>query len=406
MSAHQNGVTMHGHGIEPGKNPSHRWLNHLLGAGVAWLIIGMAIAPAGASFNPGKLYQYILGFTLYLPALALLATQPRSAVELWRKPLMPWVILLLAWGCVTLLWSNVSRPADEAARNISILLFLIAWHGGIGRDVHRIRQLLIGCGLVMVPVALLAILKFFVHPPLNERLVGFGAMANANLAAAAMSAALLWLYPWKFHQLKYRIAQWLGLLVLGLFVLLTFTRSAWAALFAALIVMVLCRGGRRALLYAGIIFVFGCVGVILVMPMLAERGWSLRPEIFMQAKALFLQHPWGGLGQGGVFRFEAGGEVLTHAHNMFSQLAIELGLPGLLLWTGIWLALGWRGWCHRHETLGRIVLALWVFATVMVQFDLPHLLSSPRPGWLITWLPLALSMSLDRRTTAPATSLT
>jgi O-antigen ligase len=137
--------------------------------------------------------------------------------------------------------------------------------------------------------------------------------------------------------------------------------------------------------------------VILVLPMLAERGWSLRPEIFMQAKHLFFEHPWKGLGQGSDFQLQVGGETLTHAHNMFSQLAIELGLPGLLLWTGIWLALGWRGWCHRHETLGRIVLGLWVFATIMVQFDLPHLLSSPRPGWLITWLPLALSMSLGRR---------
>lgn len=92
-----------------------------------------------------------------------------------------------------------------------------------------------------------------------------------------------------------------------------------------------------------------------------------------------------------------------HAHNMFSQLAIELGLPGLLLWTGIWLVLGWRAWRHRHETRGLIVLGIWVFGTVMVQFDLPHLLDSPRPGWLLTWLPLALGMSFGRKTTKDAT---
>ncbi|WP_266159496.1 O-antigen ligase family protein [Dyella silvatica] len=385
---------------------SYRWLRNLLGLGIAWLIIAMAVVPAGVSYNPSRLHQYSLGLTIYLPALVLLVIQPRNLLELWRKPLMPWVCLLLVWGGVTLLWSNVERPADELARNVSIFLFLAAWQCGLGSDKHRIRQLLIGCAVIMVPIALWAIVRFAIRPPADERLVvGAGVMANANLAAGAMSAVLLWLFPWEFHQLKYRVAKWVALAVLGLLVLLTFARSAWAGLFAALIVMVLCRGGRRSLLYAGLIFLLGCLSVLLVMPMLTERGWSLRPEIFMQAKHLFLKHPWNGLGQGSEFQLQAGGETLIHAHNMFSQLAIELGLPGLLLWTGIWLALGWRGWCYRHETLGRIVLGLWVFATIMVQFDLPHLLSSPRPGWLITWLPLALSMSLGRRS-ADNTALT
>jgi hypothetical protein len=31
-----------------------------------------------------------------------------------------------------------------------------------------------------------------------------------------------------------------------------------------------------------------------------------------------------------------------------------------------------------------------------VQFDHPHLIDSARPGWLLTWLPLALGLSLGR----------
>ena len=46
--------------------------------------------------------------------------------------------------------------------------------------------------------------------------------------------------------------------------------------------------------------------------------------------------------------------------------------------------------------LGRLVLSTWVFAMVMVQFDLPHLLDSPRPGWLVLWLPVALCFGLKR----------
>ena len=65
---------------------------------------------------------------------------------------------------------------------------------------------------------------------------------------------------------------------------------------------------------------------------------------------------------------------------MFSQIAIELGLVGFVLWLAIWLVLG-----------------LWVFGSVLVQFDLPHLVDSPRPGWLMTWIPLAIGMALTRR---------
>jgi hypothetical protein len=32
-----------------------------------------------------------------------------------------------------------------------------------------------------------------------------------------------------------------------------------------------------------------------------------------------------------------------------------------------------------------------------VQFDLPQLLDSPRPGWLLIWLPLALALGLAWR---------
>lgn len=383
-----------------------RWLRALVLAGLAWLIVGLAVMPSGPSFNPGRWYQRVLALTLYLPALVLLARHPRSWLEFWRRPLMPAAVLLLAWGTLTLLWGHADRPADEVARNLSILLFLLGWKQVLEGDRERTRWLLVGCGLAFAAVAIPATVRGLMYPPTDGRLVGFGVMANANLAAGAMGAALVWLWPWAPGTRRLVALKWGAICMLALFVLLTEARSALGALFCALVAMVMARGGKYARWYALAVALLGVAGFLVGLPMLTERGWSLRPEIFVQSLKLFLQHPWLGHGQGTPFQLRAGLETLTHAHNLFTQLAIELGLPGLLLWTGLWLALAWRAWRHRRDGLAQVVLGLWVFGTVLVQFDLPYLLDSPRPGWLFTWLPLALSMALGREATKDeATSL-
>lgn len=372
------------------------WARQLMFAGVAWLVVGMAVMPAGPSYNPGKVYQYVLGLTLYLPALLLLLMRPASGRELWRQPLMPWAFALLGWGLLSLTWSHAPRPADEAGHVVSVVFFLIAWQQGAALSVERIRSLLLGMSLVLAMVAVVALVWSFLHPDLDGRASGFGVMDNPNLAAGAMGAALIWLWPWRFPPGALRIVKWLSIAVLALFMMLSYTRSGWGALLAGFLAMALCRGGRKAWISVGVALLVALVVVLLNLPLLLERGLSFRPQIFEQAWALFTQHPLRGLGIGSAFRFEIEGEVFTHAHNLFSQVAIELGLVGLLLWTGIWLALGWRAWRHRHSTLGQVVLGLWVFGMVLVQFDQPHLIDSPRPGWLLTWLPLALSLSLGR----------
>jgi O-antigen ligase len=378
------------------------WIRRVLVVGMAWLIIGMAVMPAGVSYNPSKAYQYVLALTMWLPVLVLVAMRPRRLAEFCKLPLMPWVIALLAWGWISLAWSHAPHRGDEAARNLSVLLFLVACQWVFGGSEQRTRWLLIGCGLVLAAVAVIDMVDFALHPPIDGRLTGIGVMANPNLAAAGMGAALIWLWPWRFEHWGWVVTKWMAISVLALFVLLTFTRSAWAALFVALMAMALCRGGRRAWIYAGVICLLGALGVALGFEELMQRGWSLRPQIFARSLQLFLQHPLQGLGQGTAFSIQAGDETLDHAHNMFAQLAIELGLPAVLLWVGVWFALGWRAWQRRHEEVGLLVFGLWVFGTIAVQFDLPHLLDSPRPGWLITWLPLALSATFSRPATRNA----
>lgn len=379
------------------------WRNLLL-IGLLAVIAGMSFLPAGPSFNPGKPFQYLAALTLYLPALIIAIARPRGFLAFARRPLMPLLLLLFAWATVSLAWSNTRRPPDGFLHVLTVCLFLFGCTLAVGADLARQRALLvIGAGILSL-AAVAAMIQFAIHPTVDNRLVGFGVMANANLFGAAMAAGILWLWPWRFPSPGQRLLKWLAIGILAAALLLTFSRSAMLALAFSLFVLLVIRrkeGAARRLL---LLTVVGLGVAIAAYPELSERGLSLRPQLFAHAIALFQQHPWRGMGLGAEFTLPViggNGAYQVHTHNLFTQLAVELGIPGVLLWSAVWLGLGWRAWHLREIPTGRVVLALWLFATVMVQFDLPHLIDSPRPGWLILWLPLALSLSLPSTRSAP-----
>src|SRR6201998_908477 len=98
----------------------------IVGVGIAWMMLGMVIMPAGVSFNPSKAYQASLTLLLYLPALILAFTQ-RAQVwrQLWPLPAFRLFLLLLAWAALSLFWGKLPRPGDEAGRLLSVLAFVL-----------------------------------------------------------------------------------------------------------------------------------------------------------------------------------------------------------------------------------------------------------------------------------------
>lgn len=388
----------------PGEPTAPRWRN-LLFVGLLAVIAGMSFLPAGPSFNPGKPFQYLAALTLYLPALIIAIARPGRFLDFARRPLMPVLLLLFAWALLSLSWSNAKRPHDEFLRLLTVCLFLFGCTLAVGRDVVRQRALLaFGAGILAVS-AVAAMVHFAIKPTVDNRLVGFGVMANANLFGAAMAAGILWLWPWRWETRNRRLLKWLAMGVMATALMLTFSRSAMLALAFSLFVLLVVRHRDRALQRLLLLIAVGLGIAIPAYPELAERGLSLRPQLFAHAMELFQQHPWLGLGLGADFTLPViggNGQYQVHTHNLFTQLAVELGIPGVLLWSAVWLGLGWRAWQLREVATGRVVLGLWLFATVMVQFDLPHLIDSPRPGWLILWLPLALSLSLPSSGSKPS----
>lgn len=371
----------------------------VLGLGIGWMIIGMLVMPAGVSYNPGKPYQISLAVLLYLPALCM-ALRARALVwrELWPLPAFRVFLLLLAWATLSLCWAHLRRPGDEFGRVISVLLFVLGWHAWAGHRPRRAHLLLTMTGWGMAVCALgYSVLFLLSTPTEDERIAGEGVIATANYAAAVMGAACVWLAQLPQRRRWIGVACGVAVAALLLFIALTESRSVWLALALCAVLTPLWRPHRVTAAIALAILLLGLAALAWPMPVLLERGASFRPEILAKAMHMIAEHPWRGLGQGAPFVIEVGTQRLTHSHNVLSQAAIELGLPGLVILVVLWGLVAWSGWRHRGEPQGRVILGLWVYASVVLQFDLPQLLDSPRPGWLLIWLPFALALGLEVR---------
>ncbi|MGN6237302.1 O-antigen ligase family protein [Dyella sp.] len=362
--------------------------------GLFWLPVGMAVTPG---HQPRSLYHWTLALTLFLPGLIVLVRRRGELAWQWlRSPPLQLCLALLVWSGITLFWATGVQVAERLKAPIFVVLYLSAWLAwSLGRSRAQVQSLLWWTAVVLSAAALAAMIAFpWRHIVWHHRMIGLALLDGPNLSAYVMACAFLWLTQlvppvgWR------RYLGWSAMVVLLVFVGWTGSRGSWVALLACLVGMVLWRRDRWSLgLAAG--SVVAVLLVLVVMPSeLMHRGMSYRPQIFRQALAFIEAHPWSGLGLGSDYQVIAGSQVLTHSHNIFTNVAIEVGLPGLVLWLLVWAWMGWQGWRHRTQSLGALMLVTWIFASVALQVDGPSFLQSPRAEWLVTWLPLAIALQL------------
>lgn len=177
-----------------------------------------------------------------------------------------------------------------------------------------------------------------------------------------------------------------GLLLLGSTALMllalaaSLSRSAWIALALSLVAMLLCHGGRRALLLLGPLALVGTLGVLLgafgwLPPLVASRLTVLlenftlfdpravtltsenfalvqRMSLWQAAWDMFLAHPLIGVGPGNFdvaylqYALPGWPQLPGHAHNYYLNLLAETGLLGLgayLLFLMTLLVVAYRG---------------------------------------------------------------
>ncbi|MFJ4457984.1 O-antigen ligase family protein [Pseudomonas sp. NPDC089392] len=368
------------------------WARAWLGLGLVWFLAAIALAPSN------KIYQQGLVLFLWLPTLLLAWSARAVLVQAWKRQPALWlsVLLLFAWSGLSLTWSPTEDLGREIKRLIYILVFLLAFPLLAQLGLARIRQLmLIGSALLAV-AALVSIINFYglKGQHLLERLEGIGEISHPILGAYVIGSAVLFLLYLPPRQRGMQLLWLAALVCLGAFATLSQSRGAILALVVTVVIAPLWFRDRHSRVFSILAVLATGLAFYLAYDLIAARGSSYRPEIFYAVFHMIAAHPWAGLGLGADYDVIAAGMQFDHSHNMFTHVALEIGLPGMLLWVMVWLFTLGEIVRARGTLFGKLLLGFWVYSTMAMQFDAASLTGTPRAEWFISWLPVGLAMML------------
>ncbi|PKM25052.1 MAG: polymerase [Gammaproteobacteria bacterium HGW-Gammaproteobacteria-13] len=366
----------------------------LITGGYLWFLMGIAWA------SSNKIYQQALVVLLWLPGLLAMMLFHQHLLGVWRRNRVfcSFLLLFLTWAALSTLWTGAEEPARELKRVFYVGVFLASLALLSSQYPERIWQgLAVACaGLALACAA--SIYLFYIRDaqPLSARLEGIGQVGHPILGAYVMTLVVIWGARFKPSGV-WQSFLWGVLMLFALaFVLLGQSRGAMVALIAGISALLLLRGGRVVWVGGTVIVLVCWVGYELFAPFILARGLSYRPEIFQASLDMAMQNPFLGLGVGTDYRVVTFNypEGFDHTHNGFTHVAVELGLPGVLLWIGLWLSAFHIAWQSRFSAEGRLVFGTLVVSLAALQFDAASLWGTPRAEWFIVWLPLALTLAL------------
>ncbi len=305
--------------------------------------------------------------------------------ELWISLALVW------WTLVTLplsMWPGGSAAVLREMFIKALLMFWVIAH--VVDTPQRLTRLTWWLTLMSVPLAATGVKKYlngeFIQNVAGMRIEGYGTglTANPNDLALMLNLLLplcvaLFLHARTFLQRTLL----LGILVLTAGgVVMTFSRSGFVTL-ATILALYTYRFSRQGRLsYVGVLL----VAVALAVPLLPttyvdrlativdtekdETGSAQVRWIDMEAAAQYVsQHPvfGAGLGQDILALNKVRGETWTSVHDVYLQYAVDLGLPGLILFVMLLAAAIRSAAAARREAVARgrddiasIAEAIWI----------------------------------------------
>lgn len=368
----------------------HSVLPVWLALGFAWLLLGMMFLPSS------KLYHQGLILLFWLPGMAAWLPGIRARLH-WDRWMFAGLLACVVWALLSVSWGGDSKRFKEM---FYVLLTAQAFVVLAGLYREHTWRLLVCLAMIGSLGALWSIIDFYLLQgrPLGNRLVGSGLLDHPILAAhvmGALSVLLLGLRS-RLPEALPRWTWWLACLAYFAFIVLTRSKGPLLALIAACLIIPICAPSRGRILLALLLLGGAIMAVCLSPEFLLRGGLSYRPDLLLGAWERFLQHPWLGLGVGTSYELEVAaiGATFEHAHNLFAHLALQLGLPGLVLWLSTLVVVLWRGWSSRASAAGLALCSLLGFSVVALMTDGIGPWVKPREEWFTVWLPIFLCFAL------------
>lgn len=227
--------------------------------------------------------------------------------------------------------------------------------------------LIVASGIILAFLAIFTLrqqtAKLFLIPNTIYKLLPTWGIGDIHPNVMAGTLVLLWslaLSGFAFISLKrhpwQKVYYAVTAFIIGSIIILTQSRGALLAIGVILVGLICLRwryGWLSLLVIAGCgILVIQLLGINVIMDFLSAgvsiAGFEGRMEVWARAVYMIRDFPITGIGMG-AFEYIAGAlypffvatsEVIPHVHNLFLQIAIDLGLPGLVAWLAILVSVG------------------------------------------------------------------
>jgi putative inorganic carbon (HCO3(-)) transporter len=308
-----------------------------------------------------------------------------------RRTPLDWGIGFLVLMLPVTLWATplLGTTLPQVLRlSAGILLFYAVVNGA--QDVPRLRLLALGTVLIGLALALVATVSVdwfinklaFIPSEVYSHFIRLFAdtihpnvMAGYLVILLPVSVTLLF-FAWGQLRRQLRLALILASLFIFAILILTKSRGAWMGFGAMILLLVTLRWRRGWLMLPA--FLLAAIGVLALVgsgPVLdalatsgTVNGVAGRVEIWSRAIFMIRDFSFTGIGMGTFgnladalypFLLVAPGTI-PHAHNLFLQVAVDLGIPGLIAWLAIFGLVARCAWdVYRY---GRRLQDAWIMA--------------------------------------------
>ncbi len=341
-------------------------------------------------------------------------------VALRRTPLDAPLMAYIGWIAVTLITAThvVYSLGELLKLMVSVLVFYLVVNQV--RDRQAARRLLSAIVLTTFAVSSYGIFKFFV--------IQQGSLTDRAVRANSLTPDYHWLSTYLIltipvvlclamiqHDRRSRLFHWITCALSCGALFLTYTRGAWVALLVELCVYGWVRRRRSYVVLAGGTILAVSISLLLLVSKSGTMAFgpsadTLNPYTLMtriKTAGLAVQevskHPLMGIGYGGktmakVYADAPEVKEANHPHNLYVEVALGAGIPGLilLLWVlSTALRATWRGMAAAADPFGRAVLLGLGMAVIgiIVSNLFDHIFAGGMAH--LFWALMALAVSVD-----------
>lgn len=393
------------------------------------MALGLSIQ-IGLIFWPISNYSTLTYLFFYLPLFTLFFLEHKRFSQLifhTNKKVLIIFIALLSWVIISCFWSGSSDNRIEIlVKTMKHNLLITAYVLGVAFLAYQSPKLLLislisGASLVAI-IALASIINQLIlnDLPISSRITKFGVgntVVVFNPVTAGIYFGMFSVLAGTFlitlrKNLAYSTLTGLAFLICLLATYLTGTRTALLALFVLLaIILLLSRKWLVALsLSAGLVVVlyYGLLGEASHLKAFLTRGGygSWRPQTWMAAWQLGIEHFWFGTGMWENFQLEVIRDEVTttvpHSHNFYLQLLNWTGVIGLSLYLSLLTIALRMTWRKLNKPLIFISAMILIYFLIVQIFDVYNVFTKPSYYWPCLWLPLGIIIGQTTKTNTPA----